>query len=171
MDEATGKRAEIGERRLAAGPVPIAGLLNTVTRPALRSRGGALARLALDWPEVVGPALAAVTAPERLAGAAGGGTLTIRASGPVALELVHLAPELLARINAHLGRQAVGRLRFTAEARRGAAARPPAPASAPAIRAPGQDAVSRAASAVSALPDGPLKDALARLGAQVLARR
>ena len=171
MAEGTGKQGEerLGEQRLAAGPLALAGIINIVTRPALRSRGGALARLALDWPEVVGPALAAVTAPERLSGGPGGGTLTIRASGPMALELAHLAPELIARVNARLGRHTVARLRFSAGRRRNAdppAAPPPAPPP-----PPGREALSRAAALVSDLPQGPLKEALARLGACVLSRR
>lgn len=169
MEQPTGKRAEDEDRRLAAGPVAIGGLINTVARPVLRGRGGALARLALDWPEVVGPALAAVTAPERLAGGTGGGTLTIRASGPMALELAHLAPELIARINAHLGRDAVARLRF-AQGSAGRAGRSPPETPLP-PRRPGREAAARAAAAVAALPEGPLKEALARLGAQVMARR
>jgi len=171
MAEETGKQGgkPDEERRYAVGPMAIAGLLNRVTRPAMRGRGGALARLALDWPEVVGPAIAAVTAPDRLSGGQGGGTLTIRASGPMALELSHLAPELIGRINAHLGRDAVARLRFSAEARRGVE-RPIAAAAAP-PRPPPREAVSRAERAVADLPEGPLKAALARLGARVIARR
>ncbi|QXM24741.1 DUF721 domain-containing protein [Elioraea tepida] len=158
------------EERLAAGPVPIAGLLSRITRPAMRSRGGLLARLALDWPEIVGPAIAAVTAPERLSCGRQSATLTIRASGPMALELSHLAPELLARINARLGRDAVARLRFSAGSGRRAttgAGAPPLPLPKP----PSREAVLRAAAAVADLPEGPLKEALARLGAEVLARR
>jgi hypothetical protein len=88
----------------------------------------------------------------------------------MALELSHLAPELLARINAHLGRDAVTRLRFSAEGGRRA---PPRAVTAPAPppRPPGQEAVSRAAATVADLPEGPLKEALARLGARVIARR
>jgi len=157
-----------GDERRAVGPLPIGGLVSAVTRPLMRGRGAAVARLALDWPEVVGPALAAVTAPERLAGAAGGGTLTIRASGPMALELAHLAPELIARINAHLGRQAVARLRFTAERRKEGAPAIAAPARLP---PPPREAVARAERAVADLPEGDLRAALARLGARVLARR
>ncbi|MCU0888970.1 MAG: DciA family protein [Rubritepida sp.] len=157
------------ERRFRGGPVAVAGLIGAVTRPLMRGRQAAIARLALDWPQVVGPALAAVTAPERLTGAAGGGTLTIRASGPMALELAHLAPELIARINAHLGRDAVARLKFSAESRRAApSALPPSP---PPPRAPPREAAQKAVTAVADLPDGPLKEALARLGAHVLARR
>jgi hypothetical protein len=173
MQDETGKPGQDSdrrdERRYRGGPVAVAGLIGTVTRPLMRGRQAAAARLALDWPQVVGPALAAVTAPERLTGAAGGGTLTIRASGPMALELAHLAPELIARINAHLGREAVTRLKFSADGRRAA---PPALAPPmPLPRPPPREAARKAETAVADLPDGPLKDALARLGAHVLARR
>jgi hypothetical protein len=169
MQDEAGKPTEEWERARHGGPVAVARLIGTLTRPLMRGRQAAIARLALDWPQVVGPALAAVTSPERLAGAAGGGTLTIRASGPMALELAHLAPELIARINAHLGREAVARLKFCAEARRATpsvlAPPPPLP------RPPRREAARKAETAVADLPDGPLKEALARLGAHVLARR
>ena len=61
-----------------------------------------------DWSAIVGPAIAAVTTPRRLAA----GTLTIACAGPIAMELQHLAGEVMARINAHLGSQAVTALRF-----------------------------------------------------------
>ncbi|MFC7542493.1 DUF721 domain-containing protein [Siccirubricoccus deserti] len=75
-----------------------------------KSPGGAT--LMADWPAVVGPALAAVTTPKRLSA----GTLTVGCVGPVAMELSHLAPQLIARINAHLGRVTVERLRFVQQA-------------------------------------------------------
>ena len=53
-----------------------------------------------DWPTIVGPAIAAVTMPRRLHG----GTLTIACAGPIAMELQHLAREVIERINTHLGR-------------------------------------------------------------------
>jgi len=112
-----------------------------------------------DWAAIVGPALAAVTQPRRLSA----GTLTIACSGPIALELQHLAPELMARINAQLGAVPVQRLRFTQATVRAdphAAPRPP----------PSPAALRAAHAAVGALPEGPLRDALASLGAAVLDR-
>lgn len=164
MDERSGKQ---GERR-GGGPVAVASVVASVTRPLMRGRQATVARLALDWPQVVGPALAAVTAPEKLAGGAAGGALTIRASGPMALELTHLAPELIGRINAHLGREAVTRLRFSAEKR---AALPQRERSLRLPPPPPKEARARAAEAVASLPEGDLKSALARLGAHILARR
>ena len=78
------------------------------------------------------PALAAVTQPLRLTA----GSLTIACSGPIAMELSHLAPELMARINGGLGRVAVEQLRFvqTNQPARAAAkpALPPRPVALPA---------------------------------------
>uniref|UniRef100_UPI00118606C7 DciA family protein n=1 Tax=Elioraea rosea TaxID=2492390 RepID=UPI00118606C7 len=64
MDEGPDKQHD----RRGGGPVALASLVAAVTRPMMRGRQATVARLALDWPQVVGPALAAVTAPERLAG-------------------------------------------------------------------------------------------------------
>lgn len=97
-----------GDDRRAGGPRLLGGLLPALTRPAFRKRSPAGAHIMADWITLVGPALAAVTVPQRLAQ----GTLTISCAGPVAMELSHLAPQLLAGINAKLGRQAVLRLRF-----------------------------------------------------------
>jgi hypothetical protein len=103
-----------------------------------------------DWPSIVGPALAAATVPRGLAG----GTLTIGCSGPVALELQHLATTLIERINQHVGRVAVNRLRFVAEAVRATAA--------------GAQPVPRAEPVrIEGVAEGPLRDALSRLGAAV----
>jgi hypothetical protein len=175
MAEGTGKPGEKGgQARREMGLLPVASLVSAVTRPLMRGKQAAVARLALDWASVVGPALAAVTVPERLVGGAaekgGGGTLTIRASGSVALELTHLAPELIARINAHLGRGAVARLRFTERRRQRGESLPATPPRQLPKRPP-REAVAQAAATVADLPDGPLKEALARLGAHIVARR
>jgi len=141
------------------GPRALAALLPALTRPAFRRQGPASAQVMADWAAIVGPALAAVTQPRRLSA----GTLTIACSGPIALELQHLAPELMARINAQLGAVPVQRLRFTQATVRAdphAAPRPP----------PSPAALRAANAAVGALPEGPLRDALASLGAAVLDR-
>ena len=110
--------------------------------PAFRKRAPATAQLLADWPAIVGPALAAVTAPRRFAS----GTLAIACSGPIALELQHLAGELMARINAHLGRVTVTRLRFVQEpAALPATQGDPAAARARSSRRPGRRAGGRRA--------------------------
>ena len=140
------------------GPRPLSALLPPLIRPAFRGHGAATAQLLADWPAIVGPAYAALTTPRRLAG----GTLTIGCTGPVAMELQHVAPVLIERINATLGRVAVSGLRFVQAA-------PPRPAArAPAAPRP---AVEAARAAVAGMPEGELRDALERLGRAVLARR
>ena len=105
-----------------------------------------------DWPAVIGPALAATTTPQKLSS----GTLTLACSGPVAMELTHLAPQIIQRINAHLGRQAVERLRFvqnhTANARPAAAKPKPAAPLPPRLQA-----------SLDEVADEGLREALARL--------
>ncbi len=111
-----------------------------------------------DWAAIVGPLLASVSAPRRLSA----GTLTIACTGPVAIELQHYAGELTERINIHLGSPTVRALRFVQTA---------LPAPRPAV-APGRvspAAAAAAESAVSALPEGELREALAALGRAVLA--
>jgi hypothetical protein len=156
------------DARLAIGPVPVARLLAKATRPAMRRIQAAAARLALDWPLVVGPALAAVTAPVRLSGGKDGRVLTIRAAGPVALELQHLAPQLIERINAHLGPGAVARLKFLQSAP--GFAEPQSPAPVPPRRAPDLQALARMDGALAELPEGPLREAMARLGRAIASR-
>ncbi len=158
-----GKRASAApapaeETRHVYGPRPLAALLPAVTRAALRGRHAAATTLRLDWAEIVGPQLASETAPQRLAS----GTLTIACSGPIALELQHLSAALSERVNRHLGRDAVQRLRFVQMP-----PTPPAPASGAKPDLAAADA--RAAEAVAALPDGPLREALLALGRAVLA--
>jgi hypothetical protein len=144
-----------GEARHVYGPRPLAALLPALTRPAFRRHSPGATQILSDWPSIVGPALAAVTMPRRVAA----GTLTLACAGPVAIELQHLAPELMARINTYLGRELVQRLQFkqTATIQRP----PPAP---PALSAA---AAARVAQVVAGLPAGPLRDALASLGCAI----
>jgi hypothetical protein len=149
-------------RRFPGAPLPLGSLIPAVTRPAFRKRSPAGAALLADWPQVVGPALAAVTSPLRLAA----GTLTIACTGPVAMELQHLAPELIARINGHAGRVAVERLRFVQQAA-GGAVRGPGPRPAPRDAALPQPVAAR----LEALPPGELREALEKLGRGVYRSR
>jgi hypothetical protein len=139
------------------GPRAVGALVPALTRPAFRRTAPAAAQIMIDWPSIVGPALAAVTAPRRLSG----GTLTIACSGPIAMELQHMAIELIHRINAHVGTPTVRALRFMQVA---LTARPVAPPVA-------YQAAAAAEAAVAHLPAGELRDALAALGRRVLAPR
>jgi hypothetical protein len=138
------------------GPRPVGALVPALVRPAFRRRAPATAQVLADWEAIMGPALAAVTTPRKLFS----GTLSIACSGPMALELQHLAEQLMHRINAHLGHVAVTRLRFVQDMRPARAPQPP----------PRLAAVAAARAAVSEVPEGALRDALESLGRAVLTR-
>jgi len=139
------------------GPRPVSALLPAITRPAFRRMSPAAAQIMIDWAAIIGPALSVVTFPRRLAD----GQMTIACSGPIALELQHLAPEIMARINGHVGSAAVRSLRFVQSAipRKGGPNRPRKPPNSP-------PSVTQAATGG---PEGPLEAALAALGRAVLA--
>ena len=142
---------EEGDKRHVWGPRAVGSLVAGLTRPAFRRRSPATAQILADWDAIVGPALAEVTVPQRLSGT----TLTLACTGPIALELQHMSGELLARVNGHLGRVAVERLRFV----QAASVRRTAPAAAPDPPGPPPE--------IPGLPPGPLHDALASLGQAV----
>ncbi|GBQ13917.1 hypothetical protein AA16663_1612 [Komagataeibacter rhaeticus DSM 16663] len=134
----------------------LASLLPAVSRPVFRKQSAAAVQVMTDWPDIVGPHLAALTVPRRLSG----GTLTVACSGPVAMELQHLAPTVIARINTTCGQGVVSRLKMvqdlTVRPRPPQRPRPAAPP--PPVQ-------------IDDMPDGPLKDALARLGGWMGTRR
>jgi hypothetical protein len=148
------------DRRYFGGPRALGALVPRLTKPAFKRRSPAGAALMADWAAVVGPALAAVTSPKRL----GSGTLVIGCAGPVAMELTHLAPQLIGRINAHLGQAVVERLRFVQQA--AGSAPPPAPRRAEPVALP-----PRVQEAMAALPEGELREALEKLAQGVYRNR
>ncbi len=140
---------DVDKARHVYGPRPIGALVAAITRPAFKRRAPAAAQVMADWAAIVGPALAAVTAPRRLTA----GTLTLACSGPIALELQHLSGQLIARVNGHMGRVVVERLRFVQDAPPAPPPEPPKRRAKP-VKLPGVEA-------------GPLRDALAALGRAV----
>ncbi|MCE2509789.1 MAG: DUF721 domain-containing protein [Alphaproteobacteria bacterium] len=100
------------ERR---GTRSLAQLVPHITRRALGRRGAAVAGLVSKWPDIVGPAIARASLPRKLIfpkGERSGGTLQIAVAGSLAVELQHLEPQVLERINGFLGYAAVKRLRL-----------------------------------------------------------
>ncbi len=102
--------------RRRGGLRPIAVTLPKVTRKALGRRGLAEGSLITEWPEIVGETLAARCLPMKLSFAdpkrRAEGTLTLQVESAWTLELQHLAPKLIERINQTLGYAAVSRLAF-----------------------------------------------------------
>jgi hypothetical protein len=145
----------------AYGPRAIGGLMAKVTRPGFRRRSPAAIQVMTDWMAIMGPDLGARTVPQKLSA----GTLTIACLGPTAMELQHLAPQIIARINGHVGGHGdhapIQRLRFVQQAAASLPGRGAAPSRArPARPPPPID-----------LEPGPLRDALARLAQAMQDRR
>ncbi|HVY16067.1 MAG TPA: DUF721 domain-containing protein [Rhodopila sp.] len=139
-----------------AGPRAVGAVLPSVSRKVYRKQTPAAAQILLDWEVIVGPRVAGMTVPRRL----DRGTLTIACSGATAMNLHYVGQELIGRINTHLGSPTVQALKFTQagmpRTRQGAASVP--------------EAAVEAEAAVAALPDGPLRSALASLGRVVIGR-
>lgn len=154
--------------RRGRGPVALAATLSRITDAALRKRGFAQSAVITNWAEIVGAELADHTAPQRLSfprGGRGGGTLHVRVAGPLAIELQHLEPLVLERINTYFGYQAVARLALEQgplPPRRKGARRTPAP---------NLDAEEEGVleGVVSGVEDDSLRRALAGLGRAVMA--
>ena len=137
----------------AYGPRAIGGLIARVTRPGFKRRSPAASQIMTDWMEIMGPDLGARTAPQKLAA----GTLTIACAGPVAMELQHFAPQLIARINGHIGNQ--GGTAQIQGLRLGPHGGAPKPA---ARRVAATRAIRKPPPSIDLEP-GPVRDALARL--------
>lgn len=140
--------------------------LGRLTRDLCASQGFAQAEIITRWRSIAGPLLAAHSVPERLSFPKGqdSGTLYISADSAFALELQHLTPQVMERINGYFGFPAVsriairqvsggmpGRRRRRVQVRRNPAAK------------------TKAARLVSGLHDPQLRQALESLGELVIA--
>ncbi len=105
-----GKRHD-DQRRRASGLLGISVSLPAIASVALRKRGFVQARLATDWPAIVGEEIAEKAIPQKLvAPPKGGARLHVRVESAFAVELKHIEPQVLERINAFFGYRAVEKL-------------------------------------------------------------
>ncbi len=95
-------------------PRPVAAMVGPLTREAFRKRGFSAGDVVADWSMIVGNLLAGTTAPEKIALRRDGpGVLHLRAaSGASALEIQHLEPQIVERVNTYYGYRAISRLRI-----------------------------------------------------------
>lgn len=102
--------------RRGYGMVSIAVPSDRVTRPVFGKHGFAGGALVVDWPAIVGSAVASHTLPVRIKFPPkdrSEGTLMVKVdSGAFALEVQHLEPLILDRINGYFGWKAVARLKL-----------------------------------------------------------
>ncbi|MEI6557662.1 MAG: DciA family protein [Rhodospirillaceae bacterium] len=144
-----------------AGPRTFAGILPALTGKALGRRGLAFGGLLAEWPSIVGPRMADRTSPYRIVfphGQRENAVLHLRVATAVALDIQHLEPQIIERINTFFGYKAVARLKLihatmARASRPGPRPRPLSPAAAEAI-----------ASAAATISDEGLSQALARFG-------
>ncbi|MHA1538322.1 MAG: DUF721 domain-containing protein [Alphaproteobacteria bacterium] len=152
-------------QRSAPGLRSVAAPVSKVARPMLKRRGLAGGRIVAEWPQIVGVALAKCSCPEKLSPARGenDGVLRIRVDGPLAIELQHLEPQIIERINGYFGYRAVGRLAIV----RGPLPKPapPEPTREP---TPNPEAAQSAARHFEHIDDEELKAALQSLGRAML---
>ena len=110
------------EKRRGGGPTALAASIAKVTGKAIRKRGLAAASVVTDWPRIVGEPLASNSLPERLTmprdgeidgrRSRSGGVLHLRVAGAWSIEVQHLEPVIVERINRYFGYRAVARLRI-----------------------------------------------------------
>ncbi len=167
---ATSMTAKAGAMQDRQGRMrPLAASLPGVTRAALGKRGFAVAQLLAEWEAIVGRDLAAMAAPIRLTRSRDGdpAVLEIRVESAAAVELQHLEPRVIERINAHFGYAAVGRLKL----RQGPVGRNDATGAVRAIRRPGLAEERALFRQLEGVDDESLRDALAGLGRAVIGER
>jgi hypothetical protein len=152
----------------------LADFVPKILDPAVARQGFGESALLLDWEEIVGERIAAISEPVRLQWPLSGVkrdplqprppvALTLRVEPGFGLEIQHLAGVLIDRVNAHLGWRCVGSLKIRQEKIDRA---PPRPKQAP------ENPLARAEAErqVAEIEEEPLREALARLGARVLDR-
>jgi hypothetical protein len=171
-------RDAVGFARKRPGPLygvkAVGSFLPGLTRKAFEKYGFSTASLITDWATIVGRELAACTAPERLkwpraerteddAGKGRpGATLVLRVDGGRSLDVQHGARQIIERINAYFGYAAVAELRIV-QAPIGVEDQPQ--------RSVPRQAAPPLTQEVAHIADPGLRDALARLGAEVKAGR
>lgn len=148
-------------------------------RDAAAGHGFAEPEVLLRWAEVVGERLARVCTPVKVSYSRSqdlGATLLVRAAGARAIEVEHLGPRILERVNQFYGYRAVHRLKITQTTGHAGAtgfAEPPPPAltgpdAAPRTPTPGAEA--RAADLTRGIENPELRAALTRMAAHILSR-
>lgn len=155
---------------------PLADLLDSAIGPILAAKGFAASDVVVGWPEIVGPRLAdhceplRMRWPRRPAGVveqapSEPATLEIRVEGAFALELQHMAPVIIERVNTRYGWRCVGRIVLKqGPVGRDKVARFTAPP-------PDEATLAAARGVVGDVEDEALREALVRLGAGIMARK
>ena len=150
-------------------------LLSGDIRRAGESRGFAVSRVLTHWPEIAGEDLARLCRPVEVSYPRGsfGATLSVLTTGAQAPMLEMQKEVLRARVNAAYGYNAIARIRITQTAPTGFAEGQAVFGPAPAAKTPEADPVAarRASQTATGIHDDGLRQALERLGRNVLSNR
>jgi hypothetical protein len=149
------------------GPRPLADIAAAPIGQALQQAGFASTEVVTRWDEIVGEDLARRSAPVKIAwprrpegrGEPEPGTLHVRVEAPFALDIQHLTPVIVERVNAFMGWRCVAGVRLTQIP----LAAKPKPREAP--RPPADEA--RLQAAIDGFEDEGLRAVLARFGRAV----
>ncbi len=143
-------------------------LARTAGRIAARGferQGFSIQEVLTNWRAIAGDSLAEISQPERISKPRGeaGAVLTVRVDRAGALELQHIAPLVVERVNTHFGYRAVARLQIV----QGPVARPVAPPKRPnRTLEPAELAALEAM--LAEIKDPALKSALSSLGQRIM---
>lgn len=158
-----------------ARPKPLAEFVDVCLGRALAAQGFAASDVILAWADIVGERLAAFSQPLRIDWPRRGAgrshedrpdpaTLVVRVEGAFALEMQHLAPVVIERVNAYYGWRCVGRLVL----KQGPVRRPrPAATTGRTLTAEERSVIG---GAVAPIAEEGLRQALDRLGSAVLSQ-
>jgi hypothetical protein len=143
----------------------------------LAARGFAAADVVLAWPQIMGERLARVSEPIELKWPRGAkpadaderprkaATLVVRVEGAHGLEVQHMAPLILERVNAYFGWRCADKLMI----RQGRVTK--ASGQKQRLARPSAEALAKGRKSAAGIEDEGLRNALAGLGAEVFARR
>lgn len=152
---------------------PLAEFLDVCLSPSLAAQGFATSDVIMAWPEIVGERLAAFTQPLKIEwkrkpphadpeARPEPATLVIRVESAFALELQHMAPTVIDRVNTYYGWRCIGKIVLKqGPVRRIEKKKPALPALTPEDRA-------RVNSAIEGVEEDGLKAALDRLGQAIV---
>ncbi|QMV25845.1 DUF721 domain-containing protein [Brucella sp. BO3] len=164
----------MSEPNLKRGFRPLADMASGLVDPVLRKRAGINLALLQAWEDIVGPAIGASSRPLRILWPRRireddpftPATLVIACEGFAALQIQHETGEIISRVNGFLGFSAIGRIRIEQK--------PPVIAVKRRVKrlAPLGPAEERSVDkATAGIEDDALRQALARLGRNILAEK
>ncbi len=151
---------------------PLAQPIDRLTKGLLGKHGFTHAQIVTGWPDIVGAEMARHTQPEKIVfsrDGVSGGTLHLKTdSGALAMELQHIEPQVIERINTFFGYRAVVRIKLLqgplphrnrGDAKDKTQPRPLSPAEAREL-----------SQTVACVDDPELQEALERLGQSIVGR-